>query len=99
MLAEIPFIKHQMLLVSSQDVHDQITGEVEVVAKNYMEHKSSLLTKISSILVMAIESSFKEAHKVEWWAKKEGSDPNAYVATLVKNVNSVHKIVGDTLPD
>ena len=55
-----------MLLVSSHDKHDQISLEIEVVAKNYMEHKSSLLTKIASILVSAIDNSFKEAHKVDW---------------------------------
>jgi len=88
-----------MLLVSSHDKHDQISLEIEVVAKNYMEHKSSLLTKIASILVSAIDNSFKEAHKVDWRAKREGGEPNLYIPALIKNVNSVHKIVSEILPD
>ena len=88
-----------MLLVSASDKHETISAEVETVAKDFMTHKSSLLSKIATILVGAIENSFREAHKVEWRKARDTNEPNPYVPVLVKNINSVHKIVSEILPD
>lgn len=68
-----------MSLVTSTDKHEILTKEIDIVAKDFMEHKWNLLTKIATILMNAIENSFKEAHKIEWNKKKQSADPNAYI--------------------
>ena len=41
-----------------------------------MDHKQKLLSKISLILIGAIDTQFKEAQKINWTQKKASSEPN-----------------------
>lgn len=101
-MAEIPFMREQVLLRVNDSKQDDIMREFDIVLSDVESHKAQILSKLSVMLIDVIHKSMITGHPARYKNKFDESanpGPSDFVDKITKNMSNLNKTIVSVLDE